>query len=63
MNIMTMKKTNAKTYPHSISLYNPPTLMIIDKMKAAINPPIMLPRPPKTQIMKVMGPKLIPTNG
>ena len=63
MNIIMMKKTNAKTYPHSISLYSPPILMIIDRIKAAIKPPIILPRPPKTQIMKVIGPKLMPTKG
>ena len=32
-------------------------------MKAAIKPPSMLPSPPKTQMIKVIGPKVRPTNG
>ena len=32
-------------------------------MKAATKPPIMLPRPPSTQIMKVSGPNVLPTKG
>src|ERR1700730_6969297 len=31
--------------------------------KAATKPPIMLPNPPSTQIMKVMGPKVSPMKG
>ena len=34
----------------------PPTEMNCAKMKAATKPPTMLPRPPSTQIMKVIGP-------
>jgi hypothetical protein len=28
--------------------------------KAAMKPPIMLPSPPSTQIMKMTGPKVLP---
>ena len=32
-------------------------------MKAATKPPIMLPRPPSTQIMKISGPNCRPICG
>jgi hypothetical protein len=37
--------------------------MISANTKAAANPPTTLPRPPSTQIRKMMGPKERPTNG
>src|SRR5215472_11974590 len=37
--------------------------MIWLMMKAAITPPNMFPRPPNTQIMKVIGPKVRPMKG
>src|SRR5438552_2606366 len=37
--------------------------MIWLMIKPATKPPIMLPSPPSTHIMKVIGPKELPTNG
>ena len=37
--------------------------MIWLMMKAATKPPIMLPSPPSTQIMKISGPKVLPMKG
>ncbi len=37
--------------------------MIWLMMKAATKPPIMLPSPPSTQIMKMSGPNVLPMNG
>ncbi len=37
--------------------------MIWLMMKAATKPPIMLPSPPSTQIMKMSGPNVLPMKG
>ena len=37
--------------------------MIWLMMKEAMKPPIMLPRPPSTQIMKMTGPNVLPMKG
>src|SRR6266851_5741380 len=63
MNIMTMKKAKASTYPHSRSENSPPSEMISANTNAAIKPPTKLPSPPSTQIRKVIGPNDRPTKG
>src|SRR3954465_13486787 len=63
MNIMTMKKANASTKPHSRSENSPPSEMISANTKAATKPPTKLPSPPSTQIRNVIGPIDRPTKG
>src|SRR5262245_20805076 len=63
MKIATMKNRKATAYPHSVWKQLEPTAMNWLMMKAAMKPPIMLPRPPSTQIMKISGPNCRPICG
>src|SRR6266436_6628382 len=61
--IMTMKNTNAITYPISVDHITPPIEMTSLMMNDATKAPTMFPSPPSTQIMNVSGPKAAPKKG
>src|SRR5262249_21260795 len=63
MNIITMKSANAITYPISVDQRTPPSEMISLITNDAMKAPSMLPRPPSTQTMNVIGPKAAPKYG
>src|SRR5207247_1261487 len=60
MNIITMKRANAITYPISVDQRTPPSEMISLITNDAMKAPSMLPRPPSTHTMNVIGPNAAP---
>src|SRR5262249_61160937 len=57
------KKKKGSTKEGGDEKKNPPIAMIWLMMNAAMKPPIMLPSPPNTQIMKISGPNVLPMKG